>query len=53
MLGLTDDDLDCIVHVNGRFEYDASASEFGGNYVHKKTQDVSLIPSALLKLGGS
>lgn len=50
LLGLSDEELDHVVRLNGRYEYDAVASTFGGNYVHKLTGSVSLKPSVVLNL---
>jgi hypothetical protein len=36
--------------MQGRYEYDPQASTFGGNYVHRLTGYVNLIPSAVLRL---
>lgn len=50
LLSVTDDELDLLVGLQGRFQYDAVASTFGGNYVHKMTGSVNLRPFGVLKL---
>lgn len=50
LLGLAADELDMMVALQGRFQYDAVASKFGGNYVHSMTGSVSLRPAAVLRL---
>ncbi len=50
LLGLSDEELDLVVRLNGRYEYDAVASTFGGNYVHKLTGAIELKPSVVLDL---
>jgi hypothetical protein len=50
LLQLTDAELDELVGFQGRYEYDVTASTFGGNYVHRLTGMVNLVPSAVLKL---
>lgn len=50
LLQLTDEELDELVCVQGRYEYDVAASTFGGNYVHRLTGMVNLLPAVVLKL---
>lgn len=50
LLAVNDEELDLLVSLQGRFEYDPVASTFGGNYVHKMTDTVSLRPFGVLKL---
>lgn len=50
LLSVTDGELDVLVGLHGRFQYDAAASTFGGNYVHKMTGSVKLRPHGVLKL---
>ncbi len=50
VLSCTDDELDVLANMHGRYEYDATASTFGGNYVHRLTSTISLVPAAVLKL---
>ncbi len=50
LLAVSDDELDLLIGMQGRFQYDAVASTFGGNYVHKMTGSVNLRPWGVLKL---
>jgi hypothetical protein len=50
LLAVSDEELDQLIGLQGRFQYDNAASKFGGNYVHSMTSTVCLRPHGVLKL---
>jgi hypothetical protein len=50
LLAVDADQLERIANLQGRYQYDLTASTFGGDYVHKLIHHVSLKPALVKKL---
>jgi hypothetical protein len=50
LLEISESELDSVLNFQGRYQYDVASSIFGGEYVHRLTETVSLNPHTVLKL---